>query len=204
VGVFLIYIFTETPLEEWAENCAWGDDSSFKGVDVNGITSNELKKQIRELFEILCEFEVKCGYNEQLTPVIARYRVYDTTSKGIVLRIRNGLFDPHTSEFVVKNLTIAIAKKWKMDVSELHLRAAEYYRKHKSAKVKYIDYSWTWKELAEKWNFPGQYYFDKAGYKKGEFSCSVQLNFNGEMYPSKPKECKGDIAIVNVYGEREI
>jgi hypothetical protein len=198
VGVILIYILTETPLETWAKECAWGRDPD---VDLVDITERELDSQIRKLHELLCEFDVKCGYYVEQRPVLAYDHTFDYKEVGVALRIRVGMFDRNVSKFVVTNLHIrnrkgAYSEQELVEIiseEKLELSASSCNKcqvESWSGAVRRIDLVWTFDELRALGVPVGDL---KKG---GEFECSVQLDLRGDgsdMYPVPAKQCHGNL-----------
>lgn len=98
LGTALIYLFTESDLEEWAKNCCWGK----RGNRQSG--KSELGKQVYNLQEILSKFKIDCyvAPGEILSESIGASGSYTEYQYYLVLCIEAGMFLDGKSRFKVR------------------------------------------------------------------------------------------------------
>lgn len=181
VGATLVWVFTEEELEKWAKKSKYGERYE-SGYSVD--------KQIRDLHEILCSFNVECFLFAQRKKEWwdGQGRSHFQYDYFFTLKIHPGLLNDKSSKFVVDfsiKHTGGLGHKDEMIFNnKLTLPDSKTYiqrDKGKDGPIKYLMRQFGEQELSLVDHFE-QHQF--------EYAYSAQLDLNGdgsEKFPEKPK-----------------
>ncbi|MBN1292349.1 MAG: hypothetical protein JXB48_10965 [Candidatus Latescibacteria bacterium] len=184
IGATLVWVFTEEELEEWAKESEWGEDPSRR---------KSLVAQAQDLHQILGKFTVECYILRQIKNTYmtnnGNYHDYFDT---LTLKIVPGFWNKKQSRFkatlhVEKNNIPLISERTLIDTKlELPDEKTKHFPAKKNQPAALIR-----RIATDELKYTPDFIHDEFS-----FSCSVQLDLNGdgsEMVPEKPLEESGRV-----------
>lgn len=200
-GTILVYIFTESEVEEWARDTFWGTRGAASS------SPSKLGEQIKGLHELLSKFDADCFITAVPVPGTDRWMGDGSIQRDyeyfLVLKIDANFFLEKKSKFKVSlgatdikgigsydNITIAPKEK------ELLLPdAGTRSRKDSASKSKTVFSQW--------WKLNDPYARTRADSGRYEYEMKVRLDFHGDgksLFPSKKAlEKSGDCEFKGLY-----
>ncbi len=198
-GTILVYIFTESEIEEWARECLWGTRGSASS------TPKQLGEQITGLHELLSKFDAECFITAVPIPGTDRWMgdgsIQSDYEYFLVLKIEANFFLEKISKFRVNLGATDIKGIGSYDNITIVPKEQEFFlpdtvtRTHKTAKSKSVFSRW--------WKLNDQFARTRADSGRYEYDLKVRLDFNGDgndLFPSqKPLEKSGDCEFKGLY-----